>query len=71
MIEHDRHTTNKGENNMTTKKQPKTKMYAIEPDSIKEISEYISKAKKKTGLSIRRIVTEIIRDAVTANRFSL
>ena len=34
-------------------------------------SEYISKAKKKTGLSIRRIVTEIIRDAVTANRFSL
>ena len=41
---------------MTTKKQPKTKMYAIEPDSIKEISEYISKAKK---------------NAVTANRFSL
>jgi len=56
---------------MSAKKQPKTKMYAIEPDSIKEISDYISKAKKKTGLSIRRIVTEIIRDAVTTNRFSL
>jgi hypothetical protein len=60
-----------GTQHMNAKKQPKTKMYAIEPDSIKEISDYISKAKKKTGLSIRRIVTEIIRDAVIANRFSL
>lgn len=49
----------------------KPKMYAIEPEAVKTISDYIGKAKKKTGLSIRRIVTEILRDAVEANRFNL
>ncbi len=49
----------------------KPKMYAVEPESVKVISDYIGKAKKKTGLSIRRIVTEILRDAVESNRFNL
>ena len=56
---------------MKTTAKLKPKMYAIEPEAVKTISDYIGKAKKKTGLSIRRIVTEILRDAVESNRFNL